>query len=180
MWKQFIDSPQVYCQPFIDFSTNLNVQQIDFYMDASGCVGMGGVCGDKWMQANWDPQFLKLCEPSIEYLELYALMAACLRWLHNFANQRIILFCDNKSVVSMVNNTSSSCKQCMVLIRMLVLHSINVNTRVFATYVNTKLNTHTDLLSRGRVQKFKALFTHDPNPTPLPGCMWPVEKIWMK
>ena len=70
-------------------------------------------------------------------------------------NQRIVLFCDNQAVVSMINNNTSSCKNCLVLIRMLVLHSMKLNTRVFARYVSSRANKNADLLSRLKVQEFK-------------------------
>ena len=180
MWQVFINSADVFCQPFLDFSKSWNAEEVDFYSDASGKIGFGGVCGTKYMHGTWDQQFLVSCEPSIEYLELFALVASCINWLHLFANSRIVLFCDNQSVLVMVNNTSSRCRQCMVLIRILVLHSLQVNTRVFAKYINTKSNTRSDWLSHGKISQYLNTFAHDDKPTEVPEMLWPIEKIWLR
>ena len=64
---------------------------------------MGAICGS----ADASNVGLKKFKPSIEYLELYAVTAAVLTWIHQFKNRRIILFCDNQSVVDMINLTST-------------------------------------------------------------------------
>ena len=46
-------------------------------------------------------------------------MAASVREQENF-----LFFCDNQSMVAMINTTSLSCKNCMVLIRIIVLHCL--------------------------------------------------------
>ena len=58
-----------------------------------------------------------------------------------------MLFCDNTSAVEMINNTTSSCQNCMVLIRILVLESLKSNVRVFAKYISSKANAYSDALS---------------------------------
>ena len=81
-------------------------------------------------------------------MELFAVLVGVLNWLKLFKNMKIILFCDNEAVVNMINNSSSKCKNCMVLIRMLVLEGLVCNTRVFARYVKSKDNDKADALSR--------------------------------
>ena len=75
-------------------------------------------------------KFIRQQKPSIEFLELYAVTAAVLSWIHQYKNSRIILFCDNQSVVDMINITSTSCRHCMVLIRMIVLKGLIENVRI--------------------------------------------------
>ena len=103
------------------------------------------------MYGTWDDEFLKLKDSSIEYLELYALVGTVLNWIHCFKNKRVVLFCDNQPVVQMVNNTTSGCKNCMVLIRKLVMKSLYENVRIFARYIRSGDNKVSDFLSR---QKF--------------------------
>ena len=110
MWLSFIQHPAVFCRPFLDFSSFLVADEIDMYSDASGKIGMGALCGSAWMYQLWDPVFISKFNPSIEYLELFAVTAAVLKWIDQFKNRRIILFCDNKSVVDMINFTTTSCK----------------------------------------------------------------------
>ena len=140
MWLTFLQHPSVFCRPFLDFSKILVADEIDMYSDASGKIGLGAVCGQNWMSQNWDKEFIAKYRPSIEYLELFAVTAAVLAWIHRFKNKRIILFCDNKSVVDMINLTSTSCKNCMVLIRVIVLKGLIENVRIFARHVPGVLN----------------------------------------
>ena len=80
----------------------------------------------------------------------------------------------------MINNSSSKCKNCMVLIRMITLKSMVNNMRVFAKHVSTKLNGKADALSRLEFKHFWALDpTMNPTMTLLPKKMWPLEKIWV-
>ena len=68
----------------------------------------------------------------------------------------------------MVNKTTSSCKNWMVLIRILVLKSLMGNVRVFAKYIKSKENIVSDLLSCIQITKFKALRTDwDMHPSPI-------------
>ena len=91
------------------------------------------------------------------------------------------MFCDNQSVVCMINKTTSSCKNCLVLIRKLVLHSLKNNVRVFAKYISSKNNRKADLLSRLRVATFlQENPTCDKTPTPTSSELWPVQQIWLK
>ena len=96
------------------------------YSNAAKRVGLGygGICQNSWMFGKWTDAFLNEKDPSIEYLELYTLVGMVMNLIHRFCNRRIILFCDNQTVVHMVNNMSSSCKNCIVLIRKLVLNSL--------------------------------------------------------
>ena len=74
-------------------------------------------------------------DPSIEYLELLAACMAVFIWSERLRNKRIILFCDNQTVVMMINKMTSKYKNCMILIRMLVQKSIQYNLRVFCNWV---------------------------------------------
>ena len=125
MWKQFLHEPQAYCRPFEDFD-NLTANEIFMYSDASKAedLGFGALCQDDWMKAMWresivqgEGNFINEYNPSIAFLELYALTAGVIEWIHRFANKRITLFCDNESVVNMVNKGVSLCDRCMVLLR---------------------------------------------------------------
>ena len=153
------------------------------YSDASGKIGMGAICGRAWMFKMWDDEFIRRYRPSIEFLELYAVTAAVLKWVHQFKNQRIILFCDNKSVVDMINLTTTSCKHCMVLIRAIVLKGLVENVRIFARHVKGSKNDLADSLSRNKIGYFHKLCMEqerimDKEPCQVPDAIWPLQKIW--
>ena len=182
VWKQFITTPDSYYRPFMDIE-GLNAKEIDMFSDASGNfrLGFGAYCGPEWTFGQWDEEFCQKHRPSIEYLELFAVVVGVLNWVKLFQNKRITLFCDNQAVVNMINNSSSSCKNCMVLMRILVAESIVRNVRVFAKYVSTKDNGKADALSRLDLSRFWRLAKHDNMNSicsGIPEAIWPIEKIW--
>ena len=185
MWLAFIEHPTVFSRPFLDFSKTLIADEVDMYSDASGRLGMGALCQKDWMYIMWPQEFITKNKPSIEYLELYAVVAGVLTWIHRFKNRRIILFCDNESVVNMINLTTTSCKNCMVLIRMLVFKGLIENVRIFAKHIAGVKNVLADNLSRNRIDLFhKNCKTQKRRmnkfPTEVPQLMWPLENIWKK
>ena len=126
IWIQFLkeaaENPRCLCRPFLDinaFETSVNLQ---FFTDVSGSLGLGAFFQGCWFTKMREKEFL--CEPSIAYLELYTLTAAILTWQEDLQNIRIIIHCDNQSVVNMVNNTSSNCTRCLDLIYRLLLNGM--------------------------------------------------------
>ena len=148
-WRFFLSQPSAFYRNFIQPDLH-TAEVLDMYSDASRNfrLGFGAYCGSEWSYGQWDESFCKEKQPSIEYLELFAVLVGVLNWLKLFKNMKIILFCDNEAVVNMINNSSSKCKNCMVLIRMLVLEGLVCSTRVFARYVKSKDNDRADALSR--------------------------------
>ena len=182
MWEKFLQHPSIYAREFMDFASTLNAVEISMFSDAS-CnpdLGYRGVVGMSWMYRTWNKDFFIQFKISIAYLELYILVGTVVNWIHHYRNKRIILFCDNQSVMEMVNKTTSSCKNCMVLIRILVLKSLMENVRVFAKYIKSKENVVSDLLSRIQITKFKALRTDwDTYPTPIPKELADMRALWI-
>ena len=183
IWRQFLNHPSIFVRPFIDLGI-FTAEELDLYSDASGNFrkGYGAYCDSHWISGQWSEQFMKKHKPSIEYLELYALTVGVMLWIRNFPNKRIILFTDNKSVRDMINISSSSCKQCMVLIRLIVFESLIRNVRIFARYVSSKDNDKADALSRLDMKRFWKLDKEnkmDKYPTELPEELWPMENLWI-
>ena len=183
MWAQFLKHPTAYCQPFIDYTDTL-ATELDLYSDTSRnfSLGMGAIFSNRWMVMQWLQEF-QFFNPSIEYLELYALCAAVLSWVKYFKNKRVIIFCDNISVVHMVNNSSSTCMNCMVLIRLLTLECLFQITRIFASHVRTEVNSAADALSRLDWNRFKKVTSHKHmlhTPDEIPVELLPLSKIWLK
>ena len=120
--------------------------------------------------------------PSIEYLELYAVTMAIMLWIKNFKNARILLHCDNDSVCKMINKSTSSCKNCMVLLRIIVLECLTHNVKITAEWVSTGDNGKADALSRLEFDRFWDLGkgNMDPYPTEPHEDIWPVTKLWVK
>ena len=182
MWSVFLEHPTTFTRPFMDFSKYWHADKIDFYSDASGRIGLGAVCQNDWMYGLWPQKFLNQQNPSIQYLELSVLTAAVWYWAHRFCNRCVIIFCDNQSMVGMINTYSSSCQNCMFLIRKLVLHCMTQNVRIFAKYIRSADNKFADFLSRGKLKEFRELSCgkYAESPMDIPSDIWPVEKIWIQ
>ena len=186
MWKEFLLHQETYCRNFMDFSKVLTYQDVQFAMDALRNVNLGfrGHCGTSWMQGAWN-SLIKKFQPSIEYLELFALVAGVIAWGERFSNRRILLRSDNLSICYMVNQTTSKCKNCMVLIRKLILHCLIHNIKINVQHLPSCQNGIADSLSRFEMKRFAKIteqnnLVMEESPTPIPDSIWPFDKIWTK
>ena len=161
IWKLFLDlgDTAVTNRPMVDLARMPAVEDVSFYSDASANpeLGFGCIFHNSWIFQQWEQNFVEKFKPTIEYLELYALVAGFFTWEFELRDCCILVHCDNQVVVAMINNGSSSCKHCMVLIRLLTLNGLQFNRRVFAKYVIGKSNKLSDSLSRLKIKLFKKL-----------------------
>ena len=194
MWLTFLGSPNIYCRPFMDFNNLWNAHILFWYTDASAnrALGFGGIFDGKYFWGKWsdssqpgERNFIDKYNPSIEFLELYGVAVSVFLWLKYVPNRHICLFTDNESVMNMVNNSSSSCKHCMVLIRMITLEGLRHNVRIHAKHVRSKENFLADSLSRLNFREFykdvdRLGIVLDEEPESIPEELWPIQKLWKK
>ena len=64
MWKVFLKNPTAFSRPFLDFRKVIDSREVNFYTDASGRIGMGGICNKFWMWKFWPQNFIRICNPS--------------------------------------------------------------------------------------------------------------------
>ena len=186
VWLEFITDENlqsVVCRPMIDLTNSVSAEELKFYSDASAAKTLGFGCsfGNSWIFGQWEDGYIDKFKPSIEYLELYALVAGILTWQDDprLNNCRVIVFCDNQAVVHMINNITSGCKNCMHLLRIMVLNGLRHNQRVFVKFVSTKNNFLADSLSRLKIDKFKKLLpSANVYPDKVHPDIWPPSKIW--
>lgn len=150
IWLQFLEQEESQInRPFIDLNKKLLATEVQFFTDASKKVGFGGFCQGSYFWGEWESaSWVKKNNVEIAWMELYAVTVGIILFAQRFQNKRIVLFCDNQSVVGMLNNASSTCKRCMILIRIITLISVRVNARFFAKYIKTSRNKLADALSR--------------------------------
>ena len=172
------------CRPFTDFSKEKTYVQLNFYTDASLAVekGFGCVYNDRFTFGQWEPHFISGSKPSIQYVELYALCVGVFTWQEYLTNGNYTIYCDNEAVMNMVNLTTSGCKNCMILIRMLVLNNLRFNRRLEVEHVKSRDNVLADSLSRMDLPRFwrNAPASMNAKPDQLPAELWPVSNIWVK
>ena len=186
VWIQFLNIAVVdktlLCRPFMDMNVFTSSDQINFSSDASASpdLGMGAIFESRWIVAAWGKEFIKSQKPSIEFLELYALVAGIITWSQRLSNCRIIVKCDNQAVVQMINKLTSTCPQCMKLIRLLTLDGILRNRRVFVQYIRSRDNILPDALLRFHMDRFWKFAPRNMQllPDTIHTDIWPVEKVW--
>ena len=186
MWVNFLTFNDAKInRPMIDWCDDSdNAEVLEFYSDASKGEKLGFGCffNGKWAVSAWETNYIKQCDPSIAYLELYALCVGVALWCEQLANRRVVIFCDNKSTRDIVNKGSTGCRNMMFLMRNLVLSNLKFNTKIFVRYIKSEDNILTDRLSR---LNFSEFWKHAPPhtsqyPETLPKNFWPASKIWIK
>ena len=144
---------------------------IELYTDASGSYGYGGYYQGKWFSVPWPDDLPKLgdADMSIAFMELVPIVTAVYIWSHAWSGKRILFHSDNQSVVHMIQKGRSRSHLIMKLMRRLTLCCAQGNFTVSTVYVNTKLNSIGDSLSRSQMDRFRSLAPHaDRMPTPVP------------
>ena len=162
MWKIFL-SKWNGCSFFVE-STPTPAQNLELYTNAVGSIGFGGYFQGKWLQGHWPPntQLNQQQGISIEWQELFPIVVACAIWHPLLARKRLQFWCDNLSVVSIINSGHSKIPRIMDLVRRLVLLSMQHNFVVRARHVPGVSNAIADALSRFQMQRFRVLA---PTPT---------------
>ena len=107
MWKVFL-SKWNGCSLLLESSTT-PTPDLELYTDAASSVGFGGYFQGKWFQGHWPPHLLLNREQgiSIGWQELFPIVVACAMWHSLFIRKRLQFWCDNKSVVSIINSGQS-------------------------------------------------------------------------
>ena len=157
MWKVFL-SKWNGRSLFLESTIN-PAPDLELYTDAAGSVGFGGYFQGKWFQGHWPPHMLLDRERgiSIEWQELFPIVVACTIWHPLFKGKRLQFWCDNESVVSIINSGHPKAPLIMELVRKLVLLSMEHNFLVRARHVPGLSNEIADVLSRFQMQRFWAL-----------------------
>ena len=135
MWKAFLtkwNGRSFFLESFVTTSPDL-----ELYTDAASTIGCGGYLNGKWFQGRWPPHLLidKHKGISIEWQELFPIVIACVLWYPHFCGKRVQFWCDNESVVAIINSGHSKAPRVMDLVHFLVLISMKYNFLVRARHV---------------------------------------------
>ena len=104
MWKAFLEGWNG--RSFFLNTTVTPSPHMELYTDASGRTGYGGYFNGKWFQGRWLPHMQLSSDSgiSIEWQELFPIVVACAIWYPHFSGKRIQFWCDNESVISIINS----------------------------------------------------------------------------
>ena len=135
---------------------------LQLFTDASGSLGFGAYFKGAWLRSKWQPH---QCLPlrSIQWQELFAIVAAASTWGHHWSGLRILFHCDNLSIVQAWARQSSKHPNLMQLLRTLFLVAAQHNFTICMSHLPGRLNLIADALSRNNLPMFIT-----PQAAPLP------------
>ena len=158
VWLTFLEKQvtNTICRPFVDFTVTHTAHKLNFFTDSSANprLGFGGFYANRWFAGRWGEEFIWQKSSSISYLELYAIAMAIKLWAKHLQNCRVEIFTNNQMAMRVLNDSSSGCKNSMVLVRIIVLTELQYNVCFFAQYVKGHKNGTADDLSHGKIWKF--------------------------
>ena len=123
----------------------------EFSTDAAGSLGCAGVHRREWFSLPWGKEAGGW---SIAVKELYPIVVASQLWGRHWRGLRVVVRCDNASVVAALNKCYSNNRLMADLLRALTLYSLKYNFSLKAKHIPGKLNRNSDLLSRLQVDTF--------------------------
>ena len=126
--------------------TNLCIQT-----DASGSWGCGAAWGSQWFQWQWPDNWK---ETNIMAKELTAIAISCVVWGPELAKQRILVQCDNMSVVLSIRKGNAKGAVVMHLLRTLSFFIAFFNIDLTIEHIAGVKNCAADMLSRNSLSDF--------------------------
>ena len=153
-WKLLLDSWNGKC--LFLYQNEIAATERGLVRDASGSIGWGAYFASlgRWLQGRWSAEE---ATQSIQYKELFAVLAACFTWGHHWPRHRIRFHCDNSAVVACLASGTCKSPPVMSLLRRLFLVCAKYNFTVAAQHLPGSSNTIADALSRFRLQEFRRL-----------------------
>lgn len=126
------------------------------------CVGV--------VEAGWNPELSKKIPGILSYWSFFPEVVVVKLWGSEFANKRILLHTDNKSVLYTVNCLSSKSLFVIQILWHLVFMCLKFNIWLKAKFVPDKCNILADSLSRFQFREF--LQSADPVCHACPAHLW--------
>ena len=94
---------------------------VEVFADVAGnpLLGWGGFLPAQglWMYQKWDPVWFQEYNPSIDFLELYDLLAGVVMWVPHLSNKTVIFRSDSTPKVHALLNKTSNSHQMLTLFR---------------------------------------------------------------
>ena len=134
--------------------------------DALGAYGCGSFWEGQWLQWCWPPEW---AQDNIMVKELVPIVLSCAVWGKQLAGGRVLIECDNSSVVAAVNKHYAREQKVMHLLRSLWFFVAHFDIDVKCKHIAGVNNSTADYLSRGNLHSFFHLHPQAAQqPTPLP------------
>ena len=165
-WLQFL--PEWNGKAMFLDTTWVSAPDLQFYTDASGGKGYGAYFAGAWLRGDWQPH-QQLPRRSIQWQEMFTILAAATTWAQRLRGKRICFCCDNQAIVKSWERKSVKHPQIADLFRRLFLLAANNNFTLALIHVPGKVNSIADALSRNQMSRFFSLAPQaNRQPTPIP------------
>ena len=122
----------------------ISSEKLELFTDASN-HGFAGVLKGKWFQGGWPSSWE---QKHITIKEFFPIVLALKMWSSHLRDRRLLILCDNQSVVCIINSQSSRDSSLMSLVRMMTVTIMQFNIVIRAKHVPGKHNVVADMLSR--------------------------------
>ena len=156
---------------FID-SAATTAADLLLYTDASGKLGCGAYYQGEWFHNSWQPNQQLSKSISIQWQELFAIVAAALTWGHMWSTLKLCFHCDNLPIEQAWEGKSSRQPHIMQLLRLLFFTVAQGNFTITLKHVPGVKNAIADAISRQTYFLFLALAPQAPRtPPPTPGSL---------
>lgn len=138
--------------------------------DASGSWGCGAFLEGRWLQMQWTPEWIPV---NIMAKELLPILLSCAVWGPQLARKKILIQCDNSSVVAALKKGSAHDDTVMHLLRCLWFFVAHYNMVLLPEHIAGSDNCTADLLSRNNLHNFFSINPQaSPVPAPVPLPLW--------
>lgn len=142
------------------------------FTDAAKNIGLGATYGTAWIQARWADHKLDSVD-DINYLELFAIMAAVLTWGRAWKGKRVVIVTDNKVITQIWASGSSPIPNIMELIRKIYLFAAFQQFSLSFKHIFGIYNPAADSLSRFQMKRFRdEMPLADEHPTRIHPDVW--------
>ena len=169
-WKTFLPSWNGTAL-FVDRTATAAID-LEIYTDASGTHGCGAYYRGAWFHYDWQPTQQLSRHISIQWQELFAILAAALTWGHHWQQKKILFYCDNLPIVQAWEGKASKQPRIMSLLRKLFLAAAKNHFTVTMKHLPGKTNNIADALSRKQFNRFFFLAPQAQQmATPTPGSL---------
>ena len=166
-WLDFL--PTWSTKSVIPQSLSIFASDIKLFTDSSD-KGYGAIYGSAWIQGPWSAK--EVLDLSIDFRELFAIVAASFTWGHCWSGKRIVFTTDNKPITQVWASGASPSPQIMSLIRPLFLFAARNSFSISFKHIFGVKNPIADAILRFQMSTFRQLMPDaDPLPTSVPGIL---------
>lgn len=135
----------------VNWSSNVD---LELWTDASN-MGIGAYYRGQWISQPFTGVFEQFSEYSINWRELFAIVVAAATWGHQLMCKRVLFYCDNQAVVTILQKGTSPDCNIMSLVRTLFYVCAKHNFECSATHIAGVRNPIADALSRLDLERFR-------------------------